>query len=361
MGDPRRTIKTMGNVVSRSELKCFQHFRFRINSDNDGSRIREVFSRAEMATSERDRVATKALGAIAEILRGSYRFATTLCAHHNNRPTPGSVAAIEWSNKNPLVAHEIKCAYILAGLLHSGSTDCLEGVCRLIPEPTVQMAVMVTSRTVIEKSGRGWWLLDPDIQGFPRGARALADFLYSAHESAKLAQDSTHGRTEVEMKLVSRARAIDLQIIDRGRKRPLEIEGLRRVNATSLPAAMFGESGGEMYRFLSAATHGTAYSLIEAYEPVLDGKVPEPFYRQNADFPWLWSSVALAVLAYLRAFERQIFLLGWFGEEFISWRDYVWDRARLLIPESSEVDENYIPGWQWAEAPQKAERTSLPE
>jgi hypothetical protein len=100
-----------------------------------------------------------------------------------------------------------------------------------------------------------------------------------------------------------------------------------------------------MYRVLSAATHGTAYALIEGYGPDLD-RPNKPFLRPNKDFPWLGSAIALSAASFLRSLERQIYLLGWPTTEFIQTRDHVWAHIGLLVPLEHRTPE--IPGWEHA-------------
>lgn len=281
--------------------------------------------------------ASQMLISLSEVLSGCGNFANHLHEQTGFLPAEGSQAHDEW-NSSEADKGEIQTTYSKSAVLLAAAENHLEGTARQLQEPIPHVGIYATTRAALENSCRSWWLFDPDISHRDRAGRGLAERFYSFNEAAKVegamrADDPTLKPEVIDKtkRVVASAESQGFEVT-KGRN-GYRVTGYARKGTTELLRLMHDEVGGVVYRYLSAAVHGTTYALLQDYEYEKDeeggmGYVAKP----NNDFGLIGLCIATTVLTYCRAFDRQVCLYGWRVPEWTAWRLHALSVVRPFAP-----------------------------
>ncbi|MGA4732040.1 hypothetical protein ACPB67_31895 [Micromonospora taraxaci] len=198
---------------------------------------------------------------------------------------------------------------VVAGLTVEGASYHLYSIGRLLFIPVSCRSVQTLGRTCLEMAARAWWLLEPDIGVRERILRSVGEVLYGARAEVHALRDS--GAAELLVRAEHKARdalewAKYLGLAVRVDKKGFEIlDGLVRPKATGLVNDLVASTGGKsrgVYGWLSAATHGAPFHLVD----VVNGH-PQPL-RINPE--WLALTVRPPVIAVREAHQRLACYVG---------------------------------------------------
>jgi hypothetical protein len=293
--------------------------------------------------------ATTLLAEIRGVLSGFGTFANAVGNQTDLLPESGSQASREWEASEEADIAEVHTAYSTAAILLAAAQNHLEATSRLLVEPLPEFGIFATCRSAMENAGRAWWLLDPELSPQLRAGRGLAARISSLSEARDVEAILKPEVPLLELsynkplkRVLERARkqGFEVQLIDRKRDRyRLAQEKLRTPSSTELLRLMHEDLGAFMYKFLSAAVHGTSYALLQSFEYEADTRGGMGYIaRPDNKLDMLAFAIGTTALAYVDGYGRWIDLYGHYVEEWHSWRIHALKTIRKSIPPEALED-----------------------
>ena len=146
---------------------------------------------------------------------------------------------------------------------------------RLVIAPVSMLSIQILVRTILESSSRIWWLLQSDITCRERVTRGVVDTVDGFYEDLRpMTKSNDHVLEQNANYWVgasldwAQRLGLPLKADKRGRKR---IEGYTRPNSSELIQEFLTvigfPRGATLYGYLSAATHGFHYHMIDRDGP----------------------------------------------------------------------------------------------
>jgi ribonuclease HI len=246
------------------------------------------------------------------------------------QPAPNSIATREVNKEQPVLAGDwsakpVYDAYAMAASALFGAEDHLDALTRILKDPTPRVATATLVRGVLEASGRAWWLLDPGIGARLRVARSMTERLFNLGERMKIEADIGKQTIEAERrieKIVSSARHKGFRVLP---GKPEAIEE-RRPGNTELSAMLLSGSeekfGRVAYRYLSAVAHANQSGIMAGLNRERDPQSVHDFIGVPDISPSaIEPLVAMAAIAFVASFDRQVKLFGWEARTWVSRRN----------------------------------------
>ncbi len=295
-----------------------------------------------MPARERDETAAvrQRLVVLSTTLRGFANCAESYEGLHHYLPAPGSVAAREIEAGGSLATDTLSAAAMVLG----GAHDHVVGLQTLLEAQSSVYAPLTVARALLEGAARGWWLLDPAIDGRERACRVLTERLASLHEAAKIERVMTRGAGQATSARIDHvadlARRHSLQVLNDDRGRPVAV-GASRLSATVLVARLLAGRASDMvfgevaFRAWSGATHGMLWSLTTRLDPQPDPTGQHQFiaYRRIT-LDDVESLTAIAAMAFGEAFNREVEVYGWDRRDWDAYVRQAFGDLRSSVPSS---------------------------
>ena len=260
-------------------------------------------------------------------------------ADHGNNLNPGSPAEHELA-LSPCPRSLVTAWCRAAQLIESGGEHVTAFV-KTITEPMEPIACWTCVRSMLESCALASWLLDPHIDARTRVGRVYA-LRYEGMEQQLKFLRATGGSDEGLQNLKKRLDEVESDalmlgypsIVDKKRKR-IGI-GQKMPSATEVINQMLDEE--EMYRLLSAVTHGHDWAIRGlGFHPVPDGVlrpdvggVPVTMFEKQVDVTKLALPGLIAAKAFARPVWDQCNYAGWDTERLIDVLDSTFDKLYLL-------------------------------
>lgn len=152
-----------------------------------------------------------------------------------------------------------------------GVSSILLSVSRLVHFPVSLRSIQVLTRTGLEIAARNSWLLDPDVSTRERVTRAVAEAMHGSDQDARAAAKTGNdqyakAKEQWAEAAIRRARELDLPLKKAGTGREVLAEH-KRPSATNMidqfVTSIGGDKGSALYAYLSAATHGQPFHLVQ--------------------------------------------------------------------------------------------------
>jgi hypothetical protein len=234
-----------------------------------------------------------------------------------SRAAPGSRADIEAKEcARPESAHTLRGqAFILVEV----SADQLTALVKTVTEPVETIAPWTCTRSLLEATALGCWLLDPHINLRSRISRSLALRYEGIDQQAKWARAAGHDASLATAQLnevdrVARELGYEAVIDARGRRRGA---GEAMPSVTDIVKTTVGEES--LYRLLSAVAHGHAWALQQlSFAPARDSALADSSTSvrlHGVEKAPNVTGFAYLVLAAAKTFAR----LAWYQTLYLGW------------------------------------------
>ena len=259
-------------------------------------------------------------------------------ADHGNDLTPGSPAVHEKA-VSPRPESLVTAWCIAAQLIESGGEHVTAFV-KTITEPMEPIACWTCVRSMLESCALASWLLDPRIDARTRIGRVFAIRHEGIEQYLKYVR-ATGRSGEYLQSLEKRSDEVELVALKLGyppivnKKDKRFGIGQKMPSATEVIKLMLDKE--EMYRLLSAVTHGHDWAIRElSFSPVREGDprpdvggVPVTMFKKTADV----DKLALLGLTAAEAFAKPVWdkcnYAGWDKERLIGVLDSTSDKLGL--------------------------------
>ena len=259
-------------------------------------------------------------------------------ADHGLYPVPGSPAVNEQA-ASPRT-ESLATAWSKATLLIESGREHVTAFVKTITEPMELIACWTCVRSMLESCSLASWLLDSSIDARTRVGRVFASRHEGIEQYLKYVRASG-GSDEYLQSIEKRSGEVEQDALKLGYPPSVNKKGQRFGIGQKMPSAteviklMLDKE--EMYRLLSAVTHGHDWALINlGFSPVPEGDlrpdvggVPVTMFKKTVDI----NKLALLGLTAAEAFAKPVWdkcnYAGWDKERLIGVLDSTFDELRL--------------------------------
>ena len=259
-------------------------------------------------------------------------------ADHGNDLTPGSPAVHEKAvSPRP---ESLVTAWSQYALLIESGGEHVTAFVKTITEPMELIACWTCVRSMLESCALASWLLDPRINARTRVGRVFALRYEGMKQELKFVR-ATGGSGEDLQSLEKRSDEVEQVALKLGyppivnkKGKQLGI-GQKMPSATEVVKLMLDEE--EMYRLLSAVTHGHGWAIRGlVFSPVLEGDlrpdvggVPVTMFKKAVGVDKLALLGLIAVEAFAKPVWDKCNYAGWDKERLIGVLDSTFDKLGL--------------------------------
>ena len=274
------------------------------------------------------------LPAMREALSSFYDEIRSFHADHGLTLAPGSMAMTEHAaSPHP---ESLVTAWSIATILIDSGSEHVTAFVKTITEPMETVACLTCVRSMLESCSLASWLLDPHISAHTRVGRVFA-IRYEGMEQQLKYLRTTGERDDYLQRLQKRideveqvARELGYPIFVNKKGHRFGI-GQKMISATEVIKLMLDKE--EMYRLLSAVTHGHDWAIRAlSFSPVPEGDlrpyvggVPVIMFEKTLDV----DKLALFGLTAAKAFAKPVWdkcnYAGWDKERLIGVLDSTFD------------------------------------